>query len=99
MMKSPLMSIDGGPIISLERTEKEDSLSVVWMSIDSRSYPISGYLIFLNDQQCGSRVSNIYFTIFKMTILYLVCILYTLVIMLLLNFPPSSPSNLKKNIF
>ncbi|CAC5396477.1 unnamed protein product [Mytilus coruscus] len=56
MMKSPLVSNDGGPIISLERTDKEDAISVVWMSIDSRSYPISGYLVFLNDQQCGSRL-------------------------------------------
>ncbi|XP_063446523.1 uncharacterized protein LOC134726026 isoform X8 [Mytilus trossulus] len=56
MMKCPLVSNDGGPIISLERTEKEDAISVVWMSIDSRSYPISGYLVFLNDQQCGSRL-------------------------------------------
>ncbi|CAG2248845.1 unnamed protein product [Mytilus edulis] len=62
MMKSPLVSNDGGPIISLERTEKEDAISVVWMSIDSRSYPISGYLVFLNDQQCevdDSKVSNL----------------------------------------
>jgi len=58
MMKCPKQTKDGGPVISLERTDnKPDALAVVWMSIDTKEYPISGYLVFLNDQQCGSRVS------------------------------------------
>ncbi|KAL3853216.1 hypothetical protein ACJMK2_016773 [Sinanodonta woodiana] len=55
-MKCPLTVPGGGPVISLERNEKEDALSIVWMSIDSPAQPISGYLVFLNDQQCGKRL-------------------------------------------
>ena len=56
-MKCPLVTPDGGPVISLERTEKQDALAIVWMSIDTPQTPISGYLVFLNDKQCGARVS------------------------------------------
>ena len=55
-MKCPLITADGGPVISLERNDKNDTLAIVWMSIDSPQNPISGYLVFLNDQQCGKRV-------------------------------------------
>ena len=55
-MKVPLMTKEGGPVISLERANKPDALVVVWMSIDTTEYPIKGYLVFLNDQQCGSMV-------------------------------------------
>ena len=58
-MKCPLITSDGGPVISLERNDKSDTLAIVWMSIDSPQNPISGYLVFLNDQQCGKRVSNL----------------------------------------
>ncbi|KAK3579080.1 hypothetical protein CHS0354_029940 [Potamilus streckersoni] len=55
-MKCPLTVPGGGPVISLERNDKQDALSIVWMSIDSPARPISGYLVFLNDQQCGKRL-------------------------------------------
>ncbi|XP_052779768.1 uncharacterized protein LOC128217013 isoform X4 [Mya arenaria] len=55
-LKCPLVTPDGGPVISLERTEKHDALAIVWMSIDSDQFPISGYLVFLNDKQCGARL-------------------------------------------
>lgn len=55
-MKVPLMTKEGGPVISLERANKPDALVVVWMSIDTTEYPIKGYLVFLNQQQCGSMV-------------------------------------------
>ena len=55
-MKCPKVTPDGVPVISLERTDKPDALAIVWMSIDSDQYPISGYLVFLNDKQCGARV-------------------------------------------
>eukprot|EP00105_Crassostrea_gigas_P035802 XP_019919950.1 PREDICTED: uncharacterized protein LOC105321045 [Crassostrea gigas] len=55
-MKVPLMTKEGGPVISLERANKPDALVVVWMSIDTTEYPIKGYLVFLNQQQCGSML-------------------------------------------
>jgi len=55
-LKCPLVTADSGAVISLERTEKPDALAIVWMSIDSPQFPISGYLVFLNDKQCGARV-------------------------------------------
>ncbi|XP_048739977.2 uncharacterized protein LOC125654190 isoform X5 [Ostrea edulis] len=55
-LKVPLMTKEGGPVISLERTNKQDALVVVWMSIDTTEYPIKGYLVFLNDQQCGAML-------------------------------------------
>ena len=62
-MKCPLITADGGPVISLERNDKNDTLAIVWMSIDSPQNPISGYLVFLNDQQCGKRVRLFYMLI------------------------------------
>ena len=59
-MKCPLMTKEGGPVISLERSDKHDALVVVWMSIDTKEYPIKGYLVFLNEQQCGAMVSIIH---------------------------------------
>ncbi|XP_033744669.1 uncharacterized protein LOC117330483 isoform X1 [Pecten maximus] len=56
VMKCPKRTPDGGPVISLERTERPDALAVVWMAIDTPDYPISGYLIFLDEVQCGSRL-------------------------------------------
>ncbi|KAK3103976.1 hypothetical protein FSP39_023382, partial [Pinctada imbricata] len=56
MMKCPIMSTEGGPVISLERSDKRDALVVVWMSIDTREYPIKGYLVYLNEQQCGAML-------------------------------------------
>ena len=59
-MKCPLVTASGGPVISLERSDRNDTLAIVWMSIDTPQNPISGYLVFLNDQQCGKRVSYLY---------------------------------------
>lgn len=46
----------GGPLISLVKSEKQDSLSIVWMSIDKSDMPVDGYRIYLNDKQFGPKV-------------------------------------------
>ena len=69
-MKCPLITADGGPVISLERNDKNDTLAIVWMSIDSPQNPISGYLVFLNDQQCGKRVRLCYMLVTFVEIKY-----------------------------
>ncbi|XP_041347758.1 uncharacterized protein LOC121367568 [Gigantopelta aegis] len=56
MMKCPVLNPDGGPVISLEVSEKPDSLSIVWMSIDTEERPVDGYIVYLNDQQCGPKL-------------------------------------------
>ncbi|KAL5013162.1 hypothetical protein ScPMuIL_007432 [Solemya velum] len=56
MMKCPVTTYEGGPIVSLETSDQQDSLSLVWMPIDTPREPISGYLVFLDDQQCGARL-------------------------------------------
>lgn len=43
-------------MISLETNADPQTLSVVWMSIDSPKQPIDGYLVYLNDQQCGPKL-------------------------------------------
>lgn len=55
-MKCPIVTSDNGPIISLERTEEKDSIAIVWMAMSTPELPVVGYLLFLNDQQCGQRV-------------------------------------------
>jgi len=57
-LECPTENANGGPIISLVKTDKPDSLAIVWMSVDKPDVPIDGYLIFLNDQQCGPKVSR-----------------------------------------
>ncbi|XP_076447663.1 uncharacterized protein LOC143284653 isoform X3 [Babylonia areolata] len=52
----PKVAPPGGPVISLETTSDPQTLSVVWMSIDSDQQPIDGYLVYLNDQQCGPKL-------------------------------------------
>ncbi|XP_064633270.1 uncharacterized protein LOC135491376 [Lineus longissimus] len=46
----------GGPLVSLEVTEDERSMALVWMSISSDDFPVAGYKLFLNGKQCGSMV-------------------------------------------
>ena len=55
-LKCPLENGGGGPVISLVKTDKPDSLAIVWMSVDTPQQPIDGYLIYLNDQQCGPKL-------------------------------------------
>ncbi|XP_012935394.1 uncharacterized protein LOC101845075 isoform X2 [Aplysia californica] len=55
-LECPTENANGGPIISLVKTDKTDSLAIVWMSVDKPEVPIDGYLIFLNDQQCGPKL-------------------------------------------
>ncbi len=59
-LKCPTENGHGGPVISLVKSDKPDSLAIVWMSVDKRDLPIDGYLIFLNDQQCGPKVSTLF---------------------------------------
>ncbi|GFN84346.1 fibronectin, partial [Plakobranchus ocellatus] len=55
-LKCPIENEAGGPVISLVKTEKPDSLAIVWMAIDKPGLAIDGYLIYLNDQQCGPKL-------------------------------------------
>ncbi|KAH9503746.1 hypothetical protein Btru_066540, partial [Bulinus truncatus] len=55
-VKCPILTDDKGPLISLVKTEKADSLAIVWMSIDKPDCPIDGYLVYLNDNQCGPKL-------------------------------------------
>ena len=59
-MKSSVKTPEGGPVISLERSDKIDELIVVWMSVDDPKFPIAGYLVFLDDIQCGQMVNRFY---------------------------------------
>ncbi|KAK6994911.1 fibronectin, partial [Biomphalaria glabrata] len=54
--KCPILTEDKGPVISIVKTEKRDSIAIVWMSIDKSDCPIDGYLVFLNDTQCGPKL-------------------------------------------
>lgn len=47
----------GGPLISLEVADEEDTLTVVWMSISTRQNPIHGYYLSLNDKRCPQMIS------------------------------------------
>lgn len=55
-MKCPKTVNTGGPIISLETTDKEDMLAIVWMAISNQDCMIAGYRIYLNGTMCGSQV-------------------------------------------
>lgn len=55
-MKIPKTHVSGGPLLSLETTDKPDTLAIVWMSIDSPDCPVDGYRVYLNDQMCGNQV-------------------------------------------
>ncbi|GFR62052.1 hypothetical protein ElyMa_001861900 [Elysia marginata] len=55
-LKCPIENETGGPVISLVQTDKPDSLAIVWMAIDKPELAIDGYLIYLNDQQCGPKL-------------------------------------------
>lgn len=57
-MRCPSMTPEGGPVISVEVSEKSDALTIVWMSMDTPEVPIDGYLVFLDDQQCGPKVGR-----------------------------------------
>ncbi|XP_025107507.1 uncharacterized protein LOC112572161 isoform X5 [Pomacea canaliculata] len=55
-MISPKTVQSGGPLISLETISDPKTLCLVWMSISSNEVPITGYLVYLNDQQCGPKL-------------------------------------------
>ncbi|XP_067685414.1 uncharacterized protein [Haliotis asinina] len=55
-MRCPSTTPEGGPVISIEVSEKSDALTIVWMSMDTPEVPIDGYLVFLDDQQCGPKL-------------------------------------------
>ncbi|XP_046358181.2 uncharacterized protein LOC124136325 [Haliotis rufescens] len=55
-MRCPSTTPEGGPVISVEVSEKSDALTIVWMSMDTPEVPIDGYLVFLDDQQCGPKL-------------------------------------------
>lgn len=57
-MTSPKTVQSGGPLISLETISDPKTLCLVWMSISSNEVPITGYLVYLNDQQCGPKVGK-----------------------------------------
>ncbi|ELT90741.1 hypothetical protein CAPTEDRAFT_219540 [Capitella teleta] len=56
MMKCVQTTSSGGPVISLERAAKPDTLSIVWMSISTEHNPIEGYKVYMNGQMCGNQV-------------------------------------------
>ena len=56
VMKCPKNTGTGGPLISLERTSKQDVLTIVWMAISTPDSPIQGYRVYMNGQMCGSQV-------------------------------------------
>lgn len=56
MMKNPKTTSTSGPVISLEVTEKPDSIAIVWMSISTEQDSIVGYKVYLNGRMCGSEV-------------------------------------------
>ena len=55
-MKNPKTTGTGGPLISLETTDRPDMLAVVWMAISTSEAPIAGYRVYLNGQMCGNQV-------------------------------------------
>ena len=55
-MKCPRTNSTGGPVISLETTDKTDDMAIVWMSITSPDSPIAGYRVYLNGTMCGNQV-------------------------------------------
>ena len=55
-MKNPKTTGTGGPLISLETTDRPDMLAVVWMAISTPEAPIAGYRVYLNGQMCGNQV-------------------------------------------
>ncbi len=57
-LRCPSVAPEGGPVISIEVGDKSDALTIVWMSMDTPDVPIDGYLVFLDDQQCGPKVST-----------------------------------------
>ena len=48
----------GGPLISLERSDKPNELIVVWRNLSTSAMPFQGYFVYLNNVQCGSLVSR-----------------------------------------
>ena len=56
MMRVPLASEGGGPLISLENTDEERSMAIVWMSVSTPDYVVAGYKLYLNGKQCGNMV-------------------------------------------
>ncbi|ESO91438.1 hypothetical protein LOTGIDRAFT_153880 [Lottia gigantea] len=55
-LRCPIKTNEGGPVISLEIPDKKDSISIVWMAIDSPDCQIEGYSVYINDQQCGPKL-------------------------------------------
>ena len=47
----------GGPLISLETTEKKDCLAIVWMSIATAQMDVDGYFVHINGQLCGNKAN------------------------------------------
>ncbi len=56
MMRCAQTTNTGGPVISLETTDKPDTMAIVWMSIATPHNPIQGYRVYLNGQMCGNQV-------------------------------------------
>ncbi|CAG5119537.1 unnamed protein product, partial [Candidula unifasciata] len=54
-LQCPIETEGGGPLISLVKSDKPDSLSIVWMSVDTMDTSVESYVIYLNDQQCGPK--------------------------------------------
>ncbi|CAH1782616.1 unnamed protein product [Owenia fusiformis] len=57
MLKCPETTETGGPVISLEVPDNEDTMAIVWKSISTSQNPILGYRLYLNGQQCGDTVT------------------------------------------
>ena len=57
-MTSNKMAESKGPLISLETTAKPDTMSIVWMSLNSAANPVEGYRIYLNGTMCGNMVKH-----------------------------------------
>lgn len=56
-MKCVQTTSSGGPVLSLEVTDKPDAMAIVWMSISTPHNPIDGYRVYLNGQMCGNQVT------------------------------------------
>lgn len=57
VLKCPKIVETGGPLISLEVAEKNDSIAVVWKPISTDENPIENYLLYLNGQKCGENIT------------------------------------------
>ena len=61
MMNCARTTNTGGPVISLETTQKPDTMAIVWMSISTPQSLIEGYRVYLNGQLCGNQVVHVGF--------------------------------------